>query len=257
MQRTLLVLTLALGGCFGSASELSAVGDDNPTDPAPGQSPGSCFRNEDCVLTAPTCCECPTMATSLSDPKLEACASVDCDTDLSVCATNVEAACDLAQGGQCILACAPLGCLACPDGSPGYFEEANGCLSCTCATPPAAAPACVSDGDCSRVRADCCGCAQGGEDTAVATADAASFDSALGCTSNSQCPGQANATEATCEPDFLPRCVAGSCELLDAAMPVDACGRSDLPACTGGKVCTINVDPAASSYGLGICLPPS
>jgi hypothetical protein len=244
------IVTLLLTACFGSASELSAVGDDD-ADPAPAPgAPGTCATSDDCVLIGQTCCECPTMATSIGDPKAQACESVGCDNDLSTCATNVEAQCDLAQGGKCVLACAPLECLECPN---GYLTEANGCLSCTCAAPPPISPDCVSDTDCSRVRADCCGCPLGGEDTAVATADAGAFDQALNCPQSPQCPGQSSANEPTCGSDFVPRCVSGACTLLAAEVPAEACGRGDLPDCPAGEACLINVDQDASAYGLGVC----
>lgn len=242
----LALATLALTACFGSASELKSTGDDN--NPAPGATPSSCATAADCVLASDTCCECPTFAISIADPKAEACDAVGCDNDPSTCATNVEAACD---AGRCVMACAQLTCLPCPD---GYLTEVNGCLSCTCVAPATAMPKCTADADCTRVRNDCCGCDQGGEDTAVAIADAVAFDQSLMCTTDPACPGQGNLSEPTCGAEFQPRCVRGSCALLDAAMPATACGRADLPACPAGTTCQINVDPAASQYGLGICL---
>lgn len=246
-MRFVALIFLVLTACIGSASELGAIADDDPSPTDPGQAPNTCRSNDDCVLAGATCCDCPTFARTISDPKTEACAAVDCDNDTSACPTNVEAACDQTIG-SCVLACAPLACLPCPN---GYFTEANGCLSCTCAAAPSATPACSLDADCSRVRADCCGCPNGGEDTAVATADAAAFDQSLNCTSSSQCPGQSNEVEETCGAEFLPRCVNGGCELLDADMPQDACGPTP---CANGETCTINVSAAANQYGLGICL---
>ncbi|MBA2540504.1 MAG: hypothetical protein H0V17_12760 [Deltaproteobacteria bacterium] len=244
----LAAIALTLTACFTSASELSAVGDDD-ADPAPGGVPnGLCRTDDECVPAGATCCDCPTFARSIFDPQSEACEAVGCDNDPSVCPTNVEAACDQASG-SCVLACAPLQCLECPN---GYFTEANGCLSCTCAPPVSQSPDCGVDSDCSRVRADCCGCQNGGEDTAVATADAAAFDQALSCNSGSQCPGQGNSS-SDCDAELAPRCVNGACELIAEDMPAEACGRPDLPACAPGKICTINVDPAASLYGVGTC----
>jgi len=244
-----LVTLIALSpACFSSASELSAPGDDfDPTDP--GSVPNDeCVIADDCVLTGPTCCDCPTFALPIDDPKALACEAVGCDNDTSICATNVEPACDT---GRCVMACAPLSCLECPN---GYLTEPNGCLSCTCAPPPSTMPKCVEDSDCARVRNDCCGCGNGGEDTAVATADAVRFDQGLNCPSTPQCPGQTNLEEATCGSDFEPRCVRDACVLLDAEMPSNACGRADLLECPAGQTCQINVDPAAGQYGLGICL---
>ncbi len=248
-MRFAVLLTLSLTACFGSASELGAVADDD-ADPAPGGLPPNfqCFVAEDCVLAGPTCCDCPTFAIPVDDPKAQACEAVDCDNDTSTCATNVEPACT--DDNRCVMACAPLTCLECPN---GYALEQNDCLSCTCAPPPSASPKCVVDSDCVRVRNDCCGCAQGGEDTAVAVSDATAFEQGLNCSSSPQCPGQGNINEPTCDQEFEARCSGGSCALLKAAMPADACGRADLPDCPPGQTCQINVDPDASQYGLGVC----
>jgi hypothetical protein len=251
-MRPLVTLLIALTACFGNASELTKSGDDND-DPLPpfGSVPGACISDAQCTLTSASCCECPTFATSIDDPKLDACTQVDCDNDLSVCPTNVAATCNAMQ--QCELACAQLECLQCPD---GYFLEANDCLSCTCAAPPSATPSCAVDSDCVRVRADCCGCDDGGDDTAVSTADAAAFDARLNCGANPQCPGNMNANEPTCdELSYTPRCARGECALLTDAMPTDACGRADLPACGPGKTCKINVNDSAKLYGVGVCVP--
>lgn len=242
------VLALTLAACFSSASELNAGGDDDAAPDEPGAVPLRCEVADDCVLAGATCCDCPTFALSVDDPKAQACEAVDCDNDTSTCATNVEAACDR---GQCVMACKPLECLTCPD---GYIAEVNGCLSCTCAPPPSTMPDCSADADCTRVRKDCCGCDEGGEDTAVPVADAAAFDQALMCPATPQCPGQENLSDPTCDASFSPRCVRGGCALLDAAMPANACGRADLPECPTGQTCQINVDPAASQYGVGVCI---
>lgn len=242
------LIALTLTACFGSASEIGAI-DDDAFDPAPGATPFACRTADDCVLAGATCCDCPTFALSVEDPKALACDAVDCENDTSVCATNVEPACD--DNSQCVLACKPLTCLQCPD---GYIAEVNGCLSCTCAAPPSVMPDCTVDQDCARVRKDCCGCDDGGEDTAVPVASAGAFDQSLMCTSTPACPGMENLSDPTCDPSFEPRCLRGSCELLNAAMPAGACGRADLPECPAGQTCTINVDPAASQYGVGICL---
>ncbi len=244
------LIALSLTACFGSASGLEAF-DDDPANPIPGDNPPGfeCSFAEDCVLAGPTCCDCPTFAIPVDDPKAQACEPVECDNDTSTCATNVEPAC---TAGRCEMACAPLTCLECPN---GYITEPNDCLSCTCAPPPSSSPKCMVDQDCVRVREDCCGCDQGGEDTAVAVSDAAAFDQSLGCSSSSQCPGQGNVSDPTCGSEFEARCVGGSCALLKAAMPADACGRADLPDCAAGQTCRINVDLDASQYGLGVCRP--
>ncbi len=244
--RFVFLLLVTLTACIGSASELAAPGDDD-NNPAPNAAP-SCVTADDCVPAGATCCDCPTFALPVEDSKALACQAVECENDPSVCATNVEPSC---EDNQCVLACKALECLQCPD---GYIAEVNGCLSCTCAERPSTMPDCAVDADCTRVREDCCGCDSGGEDTAVPVADAASFDQALMCSSSPACPGQGNLSEPTCAAAFEPRCVRGTCALLDATMPANACGRADLPECPAGQTCQINVDPAASQYGLGICL---
>jgi hypothetical protein len=250
-MRFVATLLLGLAACFGNASELATVGDGNGDPPPFGSSPGACSSDDQCQLVGASCCECPSFATSIDDPRLAACDAVECETDALVCPTNVTAACN-AQN-QCELACAPLECIACED---GYVLEANGCLSCTCAIVPTQAPACSDDADCTRTRADCCGCDQGGDDTAVATADAASFDGALACPPAPQCPGQANGSEPTCnETEFTPRCARGECALLREPMPANACGRPDLPSCPTGTTCKINVNDSANLYGVGVCAP--
>jgi hypothetical protein len=247
----LVVLLLALtAGCFGNATELASAGDDSGDPQAPPSDLASCVTADDCQLVGASCCECPTFATSIYDPRLGACDAVDCNTDALVCPTNVVAACNQ---NQCELACAPLECLPCDN---GYFLEANGCLSCTCRPLQTQTPSCDVDADCSRTRADCCGCSQGGDDTAVATADLAAFDAELACPQAPQCPGQANGSEPTCNAsEFTPRCALGECALLREAMPANACGRPDLPACPSGTTCKINVNDSANLYGVGVCAP--
>jgi hypothetical protein len=242
----LVVIALLLGGCFGTSVERTLGADDDVGPNEPGEIAGSCVEDFDCMLVGATCCECPTFATSLDDPKYATCGSVDCD--MSVCPTNVEARC---QDNFCQLACAPLECLDCPV---GYFTEANGCLSCTCSEPPPQSQvnACTFDSDCVRVRKDCCGCENGGEDTAVATDDAAGFDQSLNCSTSPSCPGEMN---QGCDPGAQPRCVQGQCELVSEPFPTDACGRPDLPDCPAGTVCRINVNDSASLYGVGVCRP--
>jgi len=241
-----LLVTLALcAGCFGNAAELSGVADDGPQDGF-GAVPGQCGVDSDCVPAGASCCDCPTFATTIDDPKVAACEQVDCDTN--VCSTNVAATCDPVIH-ECVLACAPLTCLECPS---GYETEANGCLSCTCAAPPPTTPECVADNDCVRVRADCCGCDNGGEDTAVPQLGAAGFDASLNCSSTPTCPGMTN---QSCDPTAQARCIRGACALATEPMPDDACGRADLPACPAGTTCQINVSDSASLYGVGVCRP--
>jgi hypothetical protein len=129
----------------------------------------------------------------------------------------------------------------------GYaIDPATGCLSCTCAA--IASPTCSADSDCVRTRADCCGCAHGGQDTAVPASDQASFDASLDCPSDPTCP-----STDSCAADLSPRCIEGACELAPAT-PANACGSGNLPACPSGQQCTINVDATASAQGVGVCM---
>jgi len=246
-MRMVVVIALLAGCSFSTANELSTA-DDGAGDGF-GAAPGECLADTDCVPAAATCCECPTFATSIDDPKVQACDAVDCGpSSMNSCPTNVDVACD-PDAHRCVLACAPLECLECPS---GYVTEANGCLSCTCASAPMATPQCGSDQDCVRVRADCCGCANGGEDTAVPTAEAPQFDQMLNCSSSPTCPGIGN---QGCDAAAEARCIQGQCALSAEPMPADACGRPDLPACPAGTTCKINVSDSASLYGVGVCRP--
>ena len=164
-----------------------------------------------------------------------------------MCPTNVTVECDPQH--QCAIVCAQLPCLECPE---GYITEANGCVSCTCAEPVTTAPTCAVDADCVRVRNDCCGCANGGEDTSVPVGSAQAFDAALSCSQTPQCPGVGN---QMCNAAARARCVRGDCALLAEDMPADACGRADLPACPAGTVCRVNVSNSADLYGVGVCRP--
>jgi hypothetical protein len=115
-----------------------------------------------------------------------------------------------------------------------------------------AANGCTVDSDCVQTRADCCGCARGGQDTAVLATGLTAFDGSLNCEMDPVCPGV-----DTCEPMAAPRCVQGRCELLATDMlPAQACGRPDLPACPSGTVCTVNSDASANEQGVGVCGPP-
>jgi hypothetical protein len=205
--------------------------------------PGECAIDTDCALAATTCCACPTFAVSVTDPAHAACADMQCPP--SSCTNNVRATCEL---GACTIACVALACPAQSCAS-GFAVDATGCLSCAC---DAGATECTIDSDCARVPADCCGCTRGGRDTAVPNSLVAQHDAALGCPAQPQCPGV-----DTCAPDLAPRCVRGSCELVSGtgALPPNACGRADLPACPTGMVCTVNSDAVATMQGVGVCLP--
>jgi len=230
-------------GCFQSSAETAGLGGNDDRDPSAPEGLGGCVLDSDCVLAASTCCGCPTFAVPLGDPLVEACGEVDCPALPPSCAM-VEPRCDQ---GACTLACMPQACEASCEH--GYALDTNGCLSCTCAPPPAA-DGCTRDSECVQTRADCCGCAQGGDDTAVLATVQASHDAMLGCSTAPQCPGV-----NTCDASERPLCVQGRCELL-GDLPAGACGRPDLPACPAGTTCTVNASDQANMHGVGVCATP-
>jgi hypothetical protein len=230
----------ASAACVGSIESSVGDGNDNASG---GPSPASlsCGRDEDCVAAAPTCCECPTFAVPRTSPVARACSNVPCP--MAECAADVVARCN---EGSCELACAPRACDA--TCASGFATDANGCLTCECAVPPPSG--CTSDTQCTRTRADCCGCQQGGFDTAVLAADQARFDAMLMCPAAPACPGI-----TTCTADE-PTCVQGRCELVSPELPAGACGRTDLPPCPAGTQCLVNVSDPANMHGVGVCGPP-
>ena len=244
--RSLLLLLLLASSCFRSSSELSASpGDDDKGSGGGPGALGACADSADCVLSAVTCCECPTFATGAADPTVEACDKVNCPP--SSCPANVEAVCTV-EVGRCELECKALACETnCPA---GFATDQNGCLSCACAAAPVG-NVCAVDGDCTQTRADCCGCEGGGQDTAVLASDAARFDTELNCSMTPQCPGV-----DACNAGDAPRCVQGQCQLLAEPPPASQCGRPDLPPCSGGTICKVNVSDPANLYGVGICVAP-
>lgn len=243
MRHALVVLVCLLAGCHRDA-DTSAAGDD---DGAGGGSPNgpelsACVEDRDCVAAAATCCDCPAFAVNVDDPAHRACTGVSCPGP-SGCEANVRAACDQ---GECVLACVEL---ACPTDCPtGYQIDPTGCLSCACAAPDPGG--CALDADCVQTRADCCGCAQGGADTAVLGSERDAHDAMLGCPAAPACPDV-----DVCDPEAAPRCIQGRCELT-AALPPGACGREDLPACPAGDVCSVNTSAPASMQGVGVCVTP-
>lgn len=213
-------------------------GDDNGSNPPPQS---ACASDTDCQLTASSCCECPSFSTNRDVPSNGACTGIVCPNPPS-CPANVRAACNL-DTNQCEVACVEMACATdCPDGF--AIDPATGCLSCACA-PAASLNGCMLDDDCVQTREDCCGCARGGRDTAVLASDLAAYDSMLLCPSNPQCPGL-----DTCDPGTAPRCVQGACVLTDSTIPANACSG----ACASGT-CVINRDPAATTHGVGVCVP--
>jgi hypothetical protein len=191
---------------------------------------------------------CPTFALPASSGWGGACSQTACDPQPS-CA-EVAPACD---HGTCVLACAPVACdLSCAG---GFAVDAAGCQMCACAEAGNAPPECNVDGDCARVPADCCGCANGGTDTAIPATDVAAHQAALMCPPQPACPGV-----DVCEPGVGAHCDAGHCTLGDPPttgpqLPAGACGRADLPACPAGLVCRLNTSAAAEMAGVGVCAP--
>lgn len=241
MRFVVLMLAL-LGACqttrFGGENGGGGGGSESGSG---SDEPAECGSAGDCALAATMCCECPAFAVPVEDPAHTACEDVQC-TPAPTCPNNVTAAC---VTGRCVLACEQMACAAsCADGY--AIDSTTGCLSCTCAAPPS--PTCSVDSDCVRTRADCCGCLHGGEDTAVPTADQASFDASLDCPSNPTCP-----SADSCAAGLTARCVEGACELAPAT-PTGACGSASLATCPTGQACMINVDSMASQLGLGVCM---
>jgi hypothetical protein len=155
----------------------------------------------------------------------------------------------MCAAGRCVLACVAMECRS--SCLFGFAADASGCLTCDCAQPDL--HACLSDGDCVRVRADCCGCERGGQDTAVLAEDAAEHDADLHCPAAPQCPKVNTCT------DEAPTCVFGRCVLTEpTALPPDACGRFDLRPCPAGQDCVVNgPDTRINEQGLGLCRPAS
>jgi len=249
-MRFVALLLLALASCQSSASEAldsGANGDDETDGEVPGSSSAYCTHDYECALAASACCACPSYAGSIYDPAVDACGGVMCPSEPD-CENNVRAACDL-QSNQCVLQCVEL---ACDQSYEGGFamDPATGCLACVAGGGTDASMGCEADTDCVQTREDCCGCANGGEDTAVLASERGAFDASLGCSASTTCPGVNR-----CEVEAAPRCIQGACVLTPATLPSNACGRGDLPACPSGQACTLNHDPSATELGVGVCTP--
>jgi len=240
-MRAIAVLLALLAACSGSQypEGLTDIGSGEGANGAAAE----CQTDGDCVLAAARCCDCPTFAMPV-DPAVDICAGVTCPVPGPTCAANVHAAC---VQSTCELACDAIECdQSCPD---GFAVDASGCATCACLE--VADRTCTASTDCVEVPADCCGCAKGGMDTAVPSADAPSNEAGLDCPSSPACPGV-----STCQADLSPQCVQGTCA-LQPALPATACGRPDLPPCGAGTICALNVDPQATAQGVGVCVPPT
>lgn len=244
-MRYVLVLLIAISaaGCPGSLETDALTGDDNGNGAGGGAgAPTECRVATDCVAEGPSCCDCPTHAVPISDPTARACGEVQCPPN-NTCGSPMIAACNV---GRCELVCKPVVCdMTCAN---GFATDGNGCLTCACA--PATAGECGVDTDCARVKADCCGCAMGGKDTAIPAGQVAQHNESLNCSANPTCPGG-----DVCPMDLAARCVQGECALVSGAMPANACGRPDLAACPMGEQCTVNANDQATMYGVGVCQP--
>lgn len=239
-MRALAILALAAGACTFYESSGAFDGEA-----APG-----CFEDTDCVLAGSTCCDCPTYAVPVGSGWAETCDNVDCPAPGGSCPA-LEARC---VESACVATCGITACdLSCPG---GFVADAAGCLACACA--PTNAPAqCQLDTDCVQTRADCCGCARGGADTAVAVAELDSFEAGLGCPDDATtvaCP-----EVVTCDAALTARCVGGVCQLASGNLtppdqPAGACGRPDLPPCPPGTRCVLNQDSEANPLGVGVCV---
>jgi hypothetical protein len=251
------VALLTLAAACQQASEADSGGDDDAL-PDPSD---SCTRDEDCLPAGASCCDCPTFALHVDSGWADACEDVACEP--SMACPEVEAVCDQ---GVCALRCQVVECSQVCEG--GFRGDELGCLTCECNDAPAA-PDCAIDADCVRVPADCCGCARGGEDTAVPADEAPNYGEALECEDDPACPGV-----DVCEAGLVPACLAGTCELVAAGVgepppgmdagtddpgPTDGaeCGTPDRPPCPEGQVCVLN-DPEAddaTDHRVGVCRP--
>jgi len=234
-----MLVSAVSAGCPSSAADASFEGGGDAG--GSGNAAAECSLDSDCQPAAAKCCDCPTYATPKTASDIQACAGVMCP--VSTCPANVRPACS--NDGRCELACVAMACTeSCAD---GFAVDDNGCLTCQCAQ--VATRACLASSDCTRVAADCCGCVNGGVDTAVPTAGVASHHASLDCPSSPSCPAG-----NSCQADLVPACIQGACDLV-APLPAAACGRPDLPACPSAQVCTVNADSAATAQAVGECEP--
>ncbi|HTE50799.1 MAG TPA: hypothetical protein VK698_08025 [Kofleriaceae bacterium] len=250
----------ASGGDGDDASDGGDSADDGGTAPPPVPPAVSiCSVADECEAVSSTCCDCPDFAVAADSDYAEACSEVDCE--LPENCPVVVADC---VAFQCVLVCAPVTANnVCEN---GFERDALGCLVDTCRGDPDPIFACEEDTDCTEVQADCCGCALGGSDTAVATSAVQDYLDSLGCRRNPACPGL-----PVCDAALVPRCVASSCTLGPADDGGDGddgdgggdtgsdedvlCGVPDFPPCPEGQVCVLNHQDAedATRMGVGTC----
>ncbi len=252
-----IALVALCGGCiFGSQSEASDLnGLDDPT------LPDECAVDDDCVPAGPSCCEAWTHAVPKSSGWEDSCEDVGTQCG-EVSQPAAAASC---QAGSCVLQCTPVVCDQTFEN--GYATDSLGCLQCQGAgSAPPETVECQADADCVRVNADCCGCANGGSDTAVPADQLDGYLGGLDCGSSPACPGV-----DVCQADLVPRCLNNTCSLLPQTNPdfspdagggltggMTLCGSADLPACPDGQVCVLNAPGAddANMNGLGVCQDP-
>jgi len=250
-----LLLTFTLGGCFDNLSNESAEKDQDPNSGEPpndDQAP-QCTTTSDCVLAASTCCECP----SFSAPSTEGYDDADCEAvecgPQGVCPA-VEPQCDT---GVCVMICSPL--IADRTCAVGFVRDEAGCLRNACVVVSDELAICEFDEDCTQIPADCCGCALGGVDQSVPVSEADSFLGGLDCPPNPSCP-EVN----VCDPEQVPRCIAGACTLGIAPTDIQPdpstlqlCGTPQLSMCPVGSLCILNAEAGemAATLGVGSCVP--
>ena len=269
LSTTKLRLALLLGGalvlgsgCFDGLASSETASDKGPNSggggevPEPGDDDGfggaqQCATASDCVLAASTCCECPSFAAPTGEGYDAGCDAVDCEAPTGVCPA-VEATCD---SGECVMICSPIQTdRTC---SFGFVRDEAGCLVNECAGAETEVAECEIDDDCVQIPADCCGCANGGEDRAAPTSDSVGLVDGLDCPPDPACPGV-----DVCDATQVPRCITGACVLSDESVnpqpdpsSTQLCGTPQLEACPDESVCILNEVSAkeANNLGVGSC----
>jgi hypothetical protein len=240
MRAVVFSVAVAVAGCFGGSRD-AAPGDD--LGPPPDEP--FCESTAECVAAGASCCSCPEYAVTTSSDFAQACEDVQCPPPEPGECSGLVAKC---EDNRCVLGCGEVACdITCEN---GFVVDAAGCLTCECTSGPAL-PECSTDDQCARVHADCCGCMQGGADTAVPVDQVDEWEMGLGCPPEPVCPGV-----DVCTPGEVPRCDNGRCLLGPAApgsAPAGACGTPDLPPCPPGQRCVLNSDDGASEEGHGVC----